>query len=59
MEKSSKLKTNSNTTLNYANLSGINFNGFSSSPGWVGYFYSSELELSSIKRSSQMISSFF
>ncbi len=57
MEKSSKLKNNIN--VGSVNLSGINFNGFSSSPGWVGYFYSPELELSGIKKSSQMINSFF
>ena len=57
MEKSSKLKNNIN--IGGVNLSGINFNGFSSSPGWVGYFYSPELELSGIKKSSQMINSFF
>ena len=59
MEKSSKLKINNNISWGGINLSGIDFNGFSSSPGWVGYFYSSELELSSIKKSSQMVGSFF
>lgn len=59
MEKSSKLKINNNISWGGINLSGINFNGFSSSPGWVGYFCSSELELSSIKKSSQMVGSFF
>lgn len=59
MEKSSKLKINNNISWGGINLSGIDFNGFSSSPGWVGYFYSSELELSSIRKSSQMVGSFF
>lgn len=59
MGKSSKLKINNNISWGGINLSGIDFNGFSSSPGWVGYFYSSELELSSIRKSSQMVGSFF
>lgn len=59
MERSSKLKINNNISWGGINLSGIDFNGFSSSPGWVGYFYSSELELSSIRKSSQMVGSFF
>lgn len=59
MVKSLKLKINNHINWGGINLSGINFNGFSSSPGWVGYFYSPELELSGIKKSSQMINSFF
>lgn len=54
-----KSRTNNCHDWGGINLSGIDFNGFSRSPGWVGYFYSSELALLHIKKSSTMISSFF
>ncbi|VEG13958.1 hypothetical protein [Moraxella cuniculi] len=55
MEKSLKLKTN-----NAVNLMGINFNSFSSSSGWAGYFYTPDLTgLHEIKQASQLVETFF
>ena len=55
MEKSLNSTTNSVISFNK-----INFNSFSSSPGWVGYFYARDLTVRSvIQMSSKMIESFF
>ena len=55
MEKS--LNSTKNSVISFDK---INFNSFSSSPGWVGYFYARDLTMQSvIQMSSKMIESFF
>ena len=48
------------TTNSVISFDKINFNSFSSSPGWVGYFYARDLTMQSvIQLSSKIIESFF
>ena len=53
-------KSLNSTTNSVISFDKINFNSFSSSPGWVGYFYARDLTMQSvIQMSSKMIESFF
>ncbi|UNU73339.1 hypothetical protein LU293_00020 [Moraxella nasovis] len=55
MEKLSKLKINKSL-----NLSAINFNRFSSSKGWIGYFKVTDLsDENAIKNSSKIMREYF
>lgn len=58
MEKSLKSKINNNAKCGGIKLSGINFNNFSSSLGWVGYF-NGLADPRVVKQASRVIEEFF